>query len=200
MWTLADDDRRGFATLIDELAARGLHDALHLIGPSVKVNGQNPLAASQRLQRIGRVRKRGLEFPDGLHPLRIRDEHVVRIERQGEEAPLIGIADDEKLFGSRLTDERPDVRAHPADLRSDQLQERQRHDAVPLVRFLVLEMDEVEDVHGHRQIGPVQPLDGIEVVVIEHAHRAGLVRGARARHGLERRGVPRLLVAPTEVR
>lgn len=146
------------------------------------------------------MRERGLELADRFHALRIGDQNVVGIERKGEEAPLIGIADDEKLFGTRLAEERRDVRTHPADLGSHRLEKWKREQAVPLVRILVLEVDEVEHVYGRGQVGAVQSLDGVAIELVPHAHSAVLAREAWARHRVDSWGVPWVLVAPIEVR
>ena len=136
------------------------------------------------------MRKRRLELANCLEPLRIRESDVVRIERQGEETPLVRIANDEKLLGPWLAKERFHMRAHPADLGSHRLQQRHGEDAVPLVGFLVLEVDEVEHIDWQRQVSLVELSYRAQVELVEQAHGwRRTTRGARTPSDRGQRGV-----------
>jgi hypothetical protein len=98
--------------------------------------------------------------------------------KEGEEPPLVWVANDEKLFGAGLADERLGVYACPTDLAAYRLQEWECQHAIPFVRFLVLEVDEVEDVDGYGQVGAVETFDSVQVELVERSHRLLLVREA----------------------
>ena len=182
MGPLGDDDRRTFIALIDELPARRLHDILNRFGRLMRVYGKQRFGSTQRPKGVGRAGERGLELADRLESLRVGDRHVVWVQREREETTLIWVAHHQQLFGAWLPHKRLYVCAHPADLRAHQLEQWSREHAVPLVGFLVLEVNQIEDIHRDRKVGAVELFHGVEVELIQHAHRGVLLYETRLLH------------------